>query len=78
MKMSESTCIYGAHGVYSNGFCTFNVNTDHKHPVNSGPLSLKIIKPAIVAKTTDSNNTKSYIDNIIEGILESNPKQFKV
>ncbi|WP_265016011.1 hypothetical protein [Wolbachia endosymbiont (group A) of Anoplius nigerrimus] len=78
MKMSESTCIYRAHGIYSNGFCTFNVNTDHNHPVNIGPLSLKIVKPAIVAKTTDSNNTKSYIDNIIEGILESNPQQFKV
>lgn len=78
MKMSESTCIYRAHGVYSNGFCTFNVNTDHNHPVNIGPLSLKVVKPAIVAKTTDSNNTKSYIDNIIEGILESNPQQFKV
>ncbi|KAF5296598.1 hypothetical protein FQR65_LT19805 [Abscondita terminalis] len=78
MKMSESTCTYRAHGVYSNGFCTFNVNTDHNHPVNIGPLSLKVVKPAIVAKTTDSNNTKSYIDNIIEGILESNPQQFKV
>ncbi|GFQ82674.1 nudix hydrolase domain-containing protein [Trichonephila clavata] len=78
MKMSESTCIYRAHGVYSNGFCTFNVNTDHNHPVNIGPLSLKVVQPAIVAKTTDSNNEKSYIDNIIEGILESNPQQFKV
>ncbi|WP_265033118.1 hypothetical protein [Wolbachia endosymbiont (group A) of Sicus ferrugineus] len=75
MKMSESTCIYRAHGVYSNGLCTFNVTT---HPVNIGPLSLKVVKPAIVAKTTDSNNEKSYIDNIIEGILESNPQQFKV
>ncbi len=71
MKMSESTC--RAHGVYSNGSCTFNVNTDLNHPINIGPLSLKVVKPAIVAKTTDSN-----IDNIIEGILESNPQQFKV
>lgn len=75
MKMSESTCTYRAHGVYSNSSCTFNVTN---HPVNLGPLSLKVVKPAIVAKTTDSNNTKSYIDNIIEGILESNPQQFKV
>ncbi|WP_353277873.1 hypothetical protein [Wolbachia endosymbiont (group A) of Agelastica alni] len=75
MKMSESTCTYRAHGTYSNGFCTFNVTN---HPVNIGPLSLKVVKPAIVAKTTDSNNKKNYIDNIIEGILESNPQQFKV
>ncbi|WP_265023651.1 hypothetical protein [Wolbachia endosymbiont (group A) of Epistrophe grossularia] len=72
MKMSESTCAK-AHGTYSNGSCTFNVNTDLNHPINIGPLSLKVVKPAIVAKTTDSN-----IDNIIEGILESNPQQFKV
>ncbi|MDR2045535.1 MAG: hypothetical protein LBP77_00830 [Rickettsiales bacterium] len=76
MKMSESTCIYRAHGVYSNGFCTFNVNAGSF--TNIGPLSLKVVQPAIVAKTTDSNNEKSYIDNIIEGILESNPQQFKV
>ncbi|WP_423349111.1 hypothetical protein [Wolbachia sp. wLmal] len=69
MKMSESTCTYEARGTYSDGLCTFNVNT----AVNIGPLSLKVVKPAIVAKTTDSN-----IDNIIEGILESNPQQFKV
>ncbi|WP_265036370.1 hypothetical protein [Wolbachia endosymbiont (group A) of Anomoia purmunda] len=78
MKMSESACTYEARGTYSDGLCTFNVNTDHKHPVNIGPLSLKVVKPAIVAKTTDSDNEKSYIDNIIEGILESNPQQFKV
>ncbi|WP_353274952.1 hypothetical protein [Wolbachia endosymbiont (group A) of Ennomos erosarius] len=78
MKMSKSACTYEARGTYSDGLCTFNVNTDHKHPVNIGPLSLKVVKPAIVAKTTDSNNKKSYIDNIIEGILESNPQQFKV
>ncbi|MGL9779110.1 MAG: hypothetical protein ACR5K5_02465 [Wolbachia sp.] len=76
MKMSESTCIYRAHGVYSNGFCTFNVNAGSF--TNIGPLSLKVVQPAIVAKTTDSNSEKSYIDNIIEGILESNPQQFKV
>ncbi|WP_253303545.1 hypothetical protein [Wolbachia endosymbiont of Phyllotreta cruciferae] len=76
MKMSESTCTYRAHGVYSNGVCTFNVITNSTK--NIGPLSLKVVKPAIVAKTTDSSNTKSYIDNIIEGILESNPQQFKV
>ncbi|WP_264703938.1 hypothetical protein [Wolbachia endosymbiont (group A) of Volucella inflata] len=75
MKMSESTCIYRAYGTYSNGSCTFNVTN---HSVNIGPLSLKVVKPAIVAKTTDSNNKKNYIDNIIEGILESNPQQFKV
>ncbi|MDE5059090.1 hypothetical protein [Wolbachia endosymbiont of Drosophila baimaii] len=75
MKMSENTCTYEARGTYSNGLCTFNVTN---HPVNIGPLSLKVVKPAIVAKTTDSNNKKSYIDNIIEGILESNPQQFKV
>ncbi|WP_253302113.1 hypothetical protein [Wolbachia endosymbiont of Psylliodes chrysocephala] len=75
MKMSESTCTYEARGTYSNGLCTFNVTN---HPVNIGPLSLKVVKPAIVAKTTDSNNKKNYIDNIIEGILESNPQQFKV
>ncbi len=69
MKMSESTCTYEARGTYSDGLCTFNVNT----AVNIGPLSLKVVKPAIVAKTTDSN-----ISNIIEGILESNPQQFKV
>lgn len=74
MKMSKSTCT-NAHGTYSNDLCTFNVTN---YPVNIGPLSLKVVKPAIVAKTTDSNNTKSYIDNIIEGILESNPQQFKV
>ncbi|WP_406833422.1 hypothetical protein [Wolbachia endosymbiont (group A) of Bombylius major] len=76
MKMSESTCTYRAHGVYSNGVCTFNVITNSTK--NIGLLSLKVVKPAIVAKTTDSSNTKSYIDNIIEGILESNPQQFKV
>ncbi|WP_265021638.1 hypothetical protein [Wolbachia endosymbiont (group A) of Icerya purchasi] len=69
MKMSESACTYEARGTYSDGLCAFNVNT----AVNIGPLSLKVVKPAIVAKTTDSN-----IDNIIEGILESNPQQFKV
>ncbi|MFP3021155.1 MAG: hypothetical protein ACEY3F_07675 [Wolbachia sp.] len=75
MKMSESTCTNRAHRTYSDGSCTFNVTN---HPVNIGPLSLTVVKPAIVAKTTDSNNEKSYIDNIIEGILESNPQQFKV
>ncbi|WP_341818442.1 hypothetical protein [Wolbachia endosymbiont (group B) of Ennomos erosarius] len=69
MKMSKSACTYEARGTYSDGLCTFNVNT----AVNIGPLSLEVVKPAIVAKTTDSN-----IDNIIEGILESNPQQFKV
>ncbi|WP_375316505.1 hypothetical protein [Wolbachia endosymbiont (group A) of Colletes cunicularius] len=75
MKMSESACTYEARGTYSNGSCIFNVTN---HPVNIGPLSLKVVKPRIVKKTTDSNNEKSYIDNIIEGILESNPQQFKV
>ncbi|WP_395463448.1 hypothetical protein [Wolbachia endosymbiont of Cantharis cryptica] len=78
MKMSRETCDPLNDAAYSNGSCTFNVNTDPNHPVNIGPLSLKVVKPAIVAKTTDSNNEKSYIDNIIEGILESNPQQFKV
>ncbi|WP_374698492.1 hypothetical protein [Wolbachia endosymbiont (group B) of Limnophora tigrina] len=76
MRMSESTCTYRAHGIYSNGSCTFNVNAGSS--TNIGPLSLKVVQPAIVAKTTDSNNEKSYIDNIIEGILESNPQQFEV
>ncbi|WP_265045181.1 MULTISPECIES: hypothetical protein [unclassified Wolbachia] len=76
MKMSENTCTYEARGTYSNGLCTFNVNAGSS--TNIGPLSLKVVKPRIVKKTTDSNNEKSYIDNIIEGILESNPQQFKV
>lgn len=74
MRMSESACTYEARGTYSNGSCTFNVTN---HPVNIGPLSLKVAKPAIVAKMTDSNNNKSYIDNIIEGILKNN-SQFEV
>ncbi|WP_264328718.1 hypothetical protein [Wolbachia endosymbiont (group A) of Andrena hattorfiana] len=76
MKMSENTCTYEARGTYSNGLCTFNVNAGSS--TNIGPLSLKVVKPRIVKKTTDSNNEKSYINNIIEGILESNPQQFKV
>ncbi|MGL9758572.1 MAG: hypothetical protein ACR5LA_07120 [Wolbachia sp.] len=76
MRISESTCTYRARGTHSNGVCTFYVNKNS--PTYIGPLSLKVAKPAIVAKTTDNNNTKSYIDNIIEGILESNPQQFKV
>lgn len=76
MKMSKNTCTYEARGTYSNGLCTFNVNAGSS--TNIGPLSLKVVKPRIVKKTTDSNNEKSYIDNIIEGILESNPQQFKV
>ncbi len=76
MKMSENTCTYEARGTYSNGLCTFNVNAGSS--TNIGPLYLKVVKPRIVKKTTDSNNEKSYIDNIIEGILESNPQQFKV
>lgn len=74
MRMSESACTYEARGTYSNGSCTFNVTN---HPVNIGPLSLKVAKPAIVAKMTDNNNNKSYIDNIIEGILKNN-SQFEV
>ncbi|WP_264687855.1 hypothetical protein [Wolbachia endosymbiont (group A) of Sympetrum striolatum] len=76
MKMSENTCTYEARGTYSNGLCTFNVNAGSS--TNIGPLSLKVVRPRIVKKTTDSNNEKSYIDNIIKGILESNPQQFKV
>ncbi|NEV49752.1 hypothetical protein EUZ93_04715 [Wolbachia pipientis] len=74
MRMRKSACTYEARGTYSNGSCTFNVTN---HPVNIGPLSLKVAKLAIVAKMTDSNNNKSYIDNIIEGILKNN-SQFEV
>ncbi|WP_353288806.1 hypothetical protein [Wolbachia endosymbiont (group A) of Pogonocherus hispidulus] len=75
MKMSENTCTYEARGTYSNGSCTFNVTN---HPVNIGPLSLKVVKPRIVERTTSTSDNKSNINNIIEGILESNPQQFKV
>ncbi|WP_341812085.1 hypothetical protein [Wolbachia endosymbiont (group A) of Conops quadrifasciatus] len=74
MKMNSDICSE-VPGNYSNDVCIFDINRDGK---KIGPLSLKVVKPAIVAKTTDSNNKKSYIDNIIEGILESNPQQFKV
>ncbi|WP_341820913.1 hypothetical protein [Wolbachia endosymbiont (group A) of Myopa testacea] len=75
MKMSESACTYEARGTYSNGSCTFNVTN---HPVNIGPLSLKVVKPRIVERTTSTSDNKSNINDIIEGILESNPQQFKV
>lgn len=74
MKMSESTCTYRAHGVYSNGFCTFNVTN---HPVNIGPLSLKVVKPKIVERTTSTSDNKSNINDIIEDIFK-NSSQFTI
>nr|WP_237350065.1 hypothetical protein [Wolbachia endosymbiont of Cylisticus convexus] len=75
MKMSENVCTYDARGTHNNGVCTFYVNANS--PTYVGHLPLKVVKPAIVAKTTDSSNSKSDIDNIIEGILKNN-SQFEV
>ncbi|WP_143689794.1 hypothetical protein [Wolbachia endosymbiont of Nilaparvata lugens] len=75
MKMSENVCIYDARGTHSNGICTFYVNKNS--PTYVGHLPLKVVKPAIVAKTTDSSNSKSDIDSVIEGILKNN-SQFEV
>ncbi|MFP3015972.1 MAG: hypothetical protein ACEY3B_06900 [Wolbachia sp.] len=71
MKMSESTCTYRAYGVYSNGFCTFNVTN---HPVNIGPLSLKVVKPKIVERTTSTSDNKSNINDIIENIFKNSSR----
>ncbi|MDM8335459.1 hypothetical protein [Wolbachia pipientis] len=76
MKMSRNVCDSLDDRAYSDGFCTFNVYSNRL--TNIGPLSLKVVNPAIVAKTTDGNNSKSNIDNIIEGILKKNDSQFKV
>lgn len=72
MKISESTCIYRAHGAYTNGSCTFNVNTDSTK--NIGPLSLKVVKPKIVKKTTNSNNNESTIGDVIENIFKNSSR----
>ncbi|WP_265022615.1 hypothetical protein [Wolbachia endosymbiont (group B) of Ischnura elegans] len=75
MKMSENVCTYDARGTHSNGICTFYVNKNS--PTYVVHLPLKVVKPAIVAKTTDSSNSKSDIDSVIEGILKNN-SQFEV
>ncbi|KLT22565.1 hypothetical protein wVul_0930 [Wolbachia endosymbiont of Armadillidium vulgare str. wVulC] len=75
MKMSENVCTHDARGTHNNGVCTFYVNANS--PTYVGHLPLKVVKPVIVAKTTDSSNSKSDIDNIIEGILKNN-SQFEV
>ncbi|QKX03213.1 hypothetical protein GOY07_03520 [Wolbachia endosymbiont of Litomosoides sigmodontis] len=54
---------------------TFYVNTDSL--TNIGPLSLKVVKPRIVKKTTNGNNNKGNITDIVESILKKNP-QFKI
>lgn len=74
MKMSENVCTRDASGTHNNGVCTFYVNANSP---TYNHLPLKVVKPAIVAKTTDSSNSKSDIDNIIEGILKNN-SQFEV
>lgn len=71
MKMSESACTYRAHGTYSNGFCTFHVTN---HPINIGPLSLKVVKPKIVERTTSTSNNKSNINDIIENIFKNSSR----
>ncbi|OWZ25261.1 hypothetical protein [Wolbachia endosymbiont of Wuchereria bancrofti] len=53
----------------------FYVNTGSS--TNIGPLSLKVVKPRVVKKTTNSNNNEGNITDIIEGILRKNP-QFEV
>lgn len=77
MKMSKNVCTYDAGGTHSNGICTFYVNADTSRSIEVGPLFLKVVKPAIVEKTTGTGNIKSDIDNIIEGILKNN-SQFEV
>ncbi|UIP92245.1 hypothetical protein JSQ73_003445 [Wolbachia endosymbiont of Anopheles demeilloni] len=77
MKMDERVCTERARGTHNNGVCTFNVNADTSRSIEVGPLFLKVIKPAIVEKTTGTGNIKSDIDNIIEGILKNN-SQFEV
>lgn len=72
MKMSENTCTYRAHGTYSNGLCTFNVNASSS--TNIGPLSLKVVKPRIVKKTTNSNNNESNIGDVIENIFKNSSR----
>ncbi|PBQ28133.1 hypothetical protein BTO27_02535, partial [Wolbachia pipientis wAus] len=77
MKMDERVCTERARGTHNNGVCTFNVNADTSRSIEVGPLFLKVVKPAIVEKTTGTGNIKSDIDNIIEGILKNN-SQFEV
>ncbi|WP_264338890.1 hypothetical protein [Wolbachia endosymbiont (group A) of Cheilosia soror] len=71
MKMSESACTYRAHGTYSNGFCTFHVTN---HPINIGHLSLKVVKPKIVERTTSTSDNKSNINDIIENIFKNSSR----
>ncbi|WP_353276791.1 hypothetical protein [Wolbachia endosymbiont (group B) of Villa cingulata] len=75
MKMSENVCTYDTRGTHNNGVCTFYVNANS--PTYVGHLPLKVVKPAIVKKTTGNGNIKSDIDNVIEGILKNN-SQFEV
>ncbi|OCA06923.1 hypothetical protein [Wolbachia endosymbiont of Trichogramma pretiosum] len=77
MKMDERVCTERARGTHNNRVCTFNVNADTSRSIEVGPLFLKVVKPAIVEKTTGTGNIKSDIDNIMEGILKSN-SQFEV
>lgn len=77
MKMDERVCTERARGTHNNGVCTFNVNADTSRSIEVGPLFLKVVKPAIVKKTTGNGNIKSDIDNIIEGILKNN-SQFEI
>ncbi|WP_168464500.1 hypothetical protein [Wolbachia endosymbiont of Ctenocephalides felis wCfeT] len=67
IEMNSGTCRQVG-GSFSGGTCTFNVGT---RPKIVGPLALKVVKPAIVAKTTNSASGRSNVDNVIEGILEN-------
>ncbi|NSM56696.1 hypothetical protein HET73_04555 [Wolbachia endosymbiont of Atemnus politus] len=54
---------------------TFNVNTSQ--PTNVGPLSLKVVKPRIVRKATNSDNNKNNIGDVIENIFK-NSSRFEI
>ncbi|MDD9336011.1 MAG: hypothetical protein PV345_01335 [Wolbachia sp.] len=73
IQMNKDTCSK-AHGIYSSGFCTFDINN---YKTEVGPLSLAVVRPKIVNKITDSNDSRRKIDNTLKEILKNN-SQFKI
>jgi hypothetical protein len=72
IKMSSDTCT--RYGRYDGDSCVFNINTNSTQ--NVGPLSLKVVKPQLVDKTTDSSNRGKFYDTM-KKILDKNT-QFEI
>ncbi|WCR57614.1 hypothetical protein [Wolbachia endosymbiont of Ctenocephalides felis wCfeJ] len=64
IKMSEEVC--RNYRYYNNGLCTLDISINHSTSI--GPLSLKVVKPAIIKKTSIDQN-----DKVLEKILNHVP-----